>query len=260
MNKLVVVKVGGNVIDDKDALDQFLIDFAQIKGAKILVHGGGKVASEIGKKLGIEPKMIDGRRITDEETLDLVTMVYGGLLNKQIVAQLQAKDCNAVGLTGADGNLLLAQKRPVKNIDYGFAGDVVKENVNVALINSLVAQDLSLVVPALTHDGQGHMLNTNADTMASIIAQALVDQFKVNLTYCFEQIGVLKDLQLQEPFEELNKENTNQYIKEGVIHSGMLPKLKNAFEAKDSGVSEVRIGHFGELNELIASKAGTQII
>ena len=260
MKELVVVKVGGNVIDDNESLDQFLIDFALIRGAKILVHGGGKVASEIGKKLGIKPKMIDGRRVTDEETLDLVTMVYGGLLNKQIVAQLQAKGSKAIGLTGADGNLLLAQKRPVKDIDYGFAGDVLKENVNVALINSLVAQDLSLVVPALTHDGNGHMLNTNADTMASIIAQALADQFKVNLIYCFEQIGVLKDLQSQELFKELNKENTNRYIKESIIHSGMLPKLKNAFDAKDSGVSNVQIGHFSQLNELIASKAGTQII
>ncbi len=260
MKDLYVIKVGGNVIDDEKALNDFLSDFASLEGAKILIHGGGKIATQLGEKMGINQQMVDGRRITDKATLDLVTMVYGGLLNKRIVSLLQAKECNAIGLTGADGNLLKASIRPVGEIDYGFAGDVDKKEVNTGLINTLINQGLSIVIPALTHDGQGHMLNTNADTMAAIIAQALVTEYNVQLIYCFEKIGVLKNVESNEVFDQLSKKNTDQYINEGVIHSGMLPKLKNAFEAKVEGVSAVRIGAYYDLKNLQLGKAGTEIL
>lgn len=259
MKKLNIIKVGGNVIDDETALDQFLIRFAKLEGSKILIHGGGKVASEIGAKLGVEAKMVAGRRITDQDTLDVVTMVYGGLLNKKIVAKLQAVGANVIGLTGADGNLLKAVKRPVRDIDYGFAGDVDPADVNIELVQTLLNQELSLVVPALTHDGEGSMLNTNADTMASVMAQALATSFHIQLIYCFEQLGVLKDMRTKEVFSVLNNKNTERYINEGVIHSGMLPKLKNAFDAKLAGVQQVRIGHFSELDQLMAGQSGTEI-
>lgn len=260
MKELFVIKIGGSIIDETPALDDFLTVFAAIKAPKILIHGGGKIATQIGEKLGIEQKMVDGRRITDEATLDLVTMVYGGLLNKQIVSLLQAKGCNSIGLTGADGNLLKALKRPINEINYGFVGDVDKSNVNTELIESLIDQGLSLVMPALTHDGHGHMLNTNADTMASIIAQAMSLKFGTKLIYCFEQPGVLMDMKNKKVFDRLNLKNTDQYINNGVIHSGMLPKLKNAFEAKSNGVESVRIGAFNDLNELIKDKQGTEIL
>lgn len=260
MKELLVIKIGGHMIDEAQALDDFLTVFAAIKESKILIHGGGKIATQIGEKLGIDQKMVNGRRITDEATLDLVTMVYGGLLNKKIVSLLQAKGCNSIGLTGADGNLLKAVKRPVNEINYGFAGDVDKGNVNIELIETLIDQRLSLVVPALTHDGDGHMLNTNADTMASIIAQAMSLKFGTKLIYCFEQPGVLMDMKNKKVFDRLNLKNTERYINNGVIHSGMLPKLKNAFDAKKHGVGSVRIGACKDLNELIKNNQGTEIL
>ncbi len=252
MKKLSIVKIGGNVIDDNRSLKEFISEFAEMDGAYILVHGGGKVASQIGALMGIEPQMIDGRRITDAETLDLVTMVYGGLTNKKIVAQLQAQGINAIGLTGADGNTLLAHRRPKKEIDYGFVGDISAEGVNIDLIQSLLQQELSPVFCALTHDGKGQMLNTNADTIASVLAVALSEAFEVDLVYCFEQPGVLSDFEKKTVIAELNSSNYAEFKKEGVINSGMIPKLDNAFDALKAGVKTVRIIHFSDLKKNVA--------
>ena len=259
MKVLYIIKIGGELIDDETALSKFLKDFAGVEEAKILVHGGGKIASLIGEKLGVLPQMIDGRRITDAETLKVVTMVYGGLVNKHLVAQLQAFDCNAIGLSGADGNLLTADKRPVKDIDYGFAGDVEPKKVNLHLINTLIDEGMVPVISALTHDGHGHMLNTNADTMASVIAQALADSYVVKLIYCFDKPGVLKDSATETIFPVLTIENTDGYISKGVISAGMLPKLKNAFDAANNNSVEVRLGYHQMLNGLIEGKEGTMI-
>lgn len=256
MNKLTIVKIGGNVIDDPKSLDQFLTDFAQRKAPTILVHGGGKIATEIGNKLGIEAKMVDGRRITDAETLDLVTMVYGGLTNKKIVAQLQAKGFNAIGLTGADGNAILAKKRPVKQIDYGFVGDITSESVNTSFLKSLLNQGVNPVFCALTHNGKGHMLNTNADTIASVLAVAMSGDFEVELSYCFEQPGVLSDFEKKTVIPILEPENYQAYKALSIINSGMIPKLDNAFDALKAGVNSVRIIQFSDLND---PSAGTLI-
>ncbi|HYC85030.1 MAG TPA: acetylglutamate kinase, partial [Chryseosolibacter sp.] len=190
MNKLFIVKIGGNVLDNPDALRKFLEDFAAIKQPKVLVHGGGKIATKLGEQLGIEANYVNGRRITDSETLDLVTMVYGGLVNKQLVAQLQQLGCNAIGLTGADGNLIKATRRPVKDIDYGFVGDIRPDSVNSSLMYFLLRQNTVPVIAPLTH-GDGTMLNTNADTIASVLAVALGKHFDVRLIFCFEKKGVL---------------------------------------------------------------------
>ena len=186
MNKLFIVKIGGNVLDNPDALRKFLEDFAAIKQPKVLVHGGGKIATKLGEQLGIEANYVNGRRITDSETLDLVTMVYGGLVNKQLVAQLQQLGCNAIGLTGADGNLIKATRRPVKDIDYGFVGDIRPDSVNSSLMYFLLRQNTVPVIAPLTH-GDGTMLNTNADTIASVLAVALGKHFDVRLIFCFEK-------------------------------------------------------------------------
>ena len=186
MDKLFIIKIGGNVLDNASELHSFLTDFASIKGRKILIHGGGKIATKLGEQLGIESKYVNGRRITDAETLDLVTMVYGGLVNKQIVAQLQHKGCNAMGVTGADGNLIQATKRPVKDIDYGFVGDIHHENVNRELLSGLLNQNIVPVFAPLTH-ADGNILNTNADTIASVLAVALSVHFHVRLIFCFEK-------------------------------------------------------------------------
>lgn len=260
MEKLVVVKIGGRVIDDKEALDGFLSQFAALEHAKILVHGGGNIASQISEKLGITPQLTDGRRITDEQSLQVVTMVYGGLINKQLVAQLQGARCNALGLTGADGNVVLAKKRPVQQLDYGFVGDVNVEAVDHRLLKQLIESGICPVMAALTHDGEGQLLNTNADTMASVIAQAMAEDFSVQLIYCFEQPGVMLDLDKGLVFESMSKENTNKYINEGKIHSGMLPKLENAFHAKANKIDDVRIGHYSVLRELVDRKKGTEIL
>jgi len=258
--KLAVIKIGGHVIDNPNALRQFLEAFSALKQPKILIHGGGKIASTIGEQMGIAVQMQEGRRITDETTRDLVTMVYGGLLNKKIVAQLQSFNCNAIGLTGADGNLLKAQKRPVKQIDYGFVGDVSADAVNVTFLTDLLTAQMIPVIPALTHDQQGNMLNTNADTIAAVIAQAMQKDFDVQLTYCFEHDGVMLDLDKGEVIHELTEKAAKALHQEGVIHSGMLPKLHNAFAAARSGVV-VRIGHFQQLDELHSSNfKGTSIL
>src|SRR5690606_10722498 len=194
MNKLTVIKIGGNIIDNPDDLKRFLIDFSAIEGAKILVHGGGKIATKLAADLGVEAKMVDGRRITDDQTLDIVTMVYAGLVNKNIVAGLQMHKCNAIGLSGADGNCIQAIKRPVKSIDYGWVGDILKDSVNVDSLSSFLNSGFVPVFSAITHDGNGKLLNTNADTIASSIAVALSSVFESSLIYCFEKKGVLRDV------------------------------------------------------------------
>lgn len=247
MHDLTIVKVGGKVVEDKQSLALLLDLFAQIEGAKILVHGGGRTATDIAAKLGIVSKYVNGRRITDEETLEVVTMVYGGLVNKNIVAQLQARGINACGLTGADLNVIEAKKRPVKDIDYGFAGDVVA--VNNTMLNALLTLDVMPVMAPLTHNKQGVILNTNADTIAAETAKAMSKLYKVKLVYCFEKAGVLKDENDDDSvIANLDKFSYSEYVASGVIAGGMIPKLENAFEAIDAGVSEVIITKFENLN------------
>ena len=240
-DKLSIIKIGGNVVNSPTQLDQFLKDFAVYEGFKILVHGGGKIASEVSASMGLEPKMSGGRRITDEQTLDVVTMVYAGLLNKKIVAKLQGFNCNAIGLSGADGNSIRAHKRVVKDLDYGFAGDV--DAVNSGMIESLLRSGLSPIFCAITHDKKGQLLNTNADTIASELAKGLSDEFDVELLYCFEKDGVLEDVENEASVVEIiDARKYERMKKSGQIAEGMLPKLKNCFEALEIGVSRVVIG------------------
>jgi acetylglutamate kinase len=261
MAKLYVIKIGGNIIDDEKKLSSFLIDFASIPTKKILVHGGGKVATKIGEQLGIESKYADGRRITDAATIDLVTMVYGGLINKKIVAQLQSFSCNAIGITGADANLVPADKRPVNEIDYGFVGDVKSEQLFSKNWNIFLDHDLVPVVAPLTHNGKGQILNTNADTMAQEIAKVLSIDYEVNLIYSFEKTGVLLDV--NDESSVINKLTTDYYNElkgGGKIFAGMIPKLDNAFSALDNGVKKVIIGKAENLQTLISGTSGTTII
>ena len=251
---LKVVKIGGNVVDNLEKLDAFLRDFASLDGPKILVHGGGKIATSIGRALGIEARMIEGRRVTDAETLKVVTMVYGGLVNKNIVAGLQARGVNALGLTGADMDVIRSVKRPVKGIDYGFVGDV--KQVNATLLGDLIAKGVVPVMAPLTHDGEGHMLNTNADTIAGETAKALATLFDVTLVYCFEKKGVLRDENDDDSIiPTINPAEFKQLVADGVIQGGMIPKLENSFEALEAGVSEVVI----TLASAINGQGGTRI-
>jgi acetylglutamate kinase len=253
MNKkeLHIIKIGGNVIDNSENLHHFLKDFTAIDGHKILVHGGGKVATQLSETLGIEAKLVDGRRITDIETLRLVTMVYGGLINKNIVAQLQRFGTNAIGLTGADGNFIRTQKRPVKTIDYGFVGDIVEQSIDPGSINRLLDAGFTPVFCAITHDGEGQLLNTNADTIASALAVALSKLYETTLVYCFEKKGVLKDINDEESLiMEIDPERYEELKKLQIIHSGMLPKLDNAFAAIGCGVKAVIIGKSDDLSRL----------
>jgi acetylglutamate kinase len=256
--KLSVVKIGGNVLDDEQCFMQFIDLFAAIDGAKILVHGGGKLASQLSAQLNIPAQMIEGRRVTDNETLKIITMVYAGYINKNIVAQLQARGCNAIGLSGADGNLIRAHKRTDTNPDYGFAGDV--DVVNSDFVQHLLSAAFTLVIAPVTHDKQGQLLNTNADTIAQEIAQAMSRIFETQLIYCFEKNGVLKNIQddgSSIPF--ITMENKQQLITEGTIHSGMLPKVHNAFVALEKGVHHITIGRWDKLPELIQGISGTTI-
>ena len=255
MESVKIVKIGGNVIDKPDFLQEVLQKFVQLKGNKVLIHGGGAVATQLGEQLGIKANMVNGRRVTDAETLKLVTMVYGGLINKKIVASLQTYHCNAIGLTGADGNLIPAQKRKKGEVDYGFVGDFQVADVNVSLLVSLFSQGVVPVLAPLTHDGQGNMLNTNADTIAAGIAMALGKQYNTQLVYCFEKNGVMMDV--DDPTSVIPVINTHRYgeLKEqGVIAAGMIPKLENAFQALERGVGSVRICHAAELD---VTKSGT---
>lgn len=240
--KLSIIKIGGNVIENKTELAKFLALFASLDGHKILVHGGGKLATQMASKLGIESKMVGGRRITDAETLEVITMVYAGLTNKNIVAQLQFNNCNAIGLSGADGNAVQAHKRPVKDIDYGFAGDV--DGVNSAMISKLLGADLTPIFCAMTHDGNGQLLNTNADTIASELAIGMSELFDTTLYYCFEKKGVLMDVKDEDSvIKHIDSKTYQRLLKDGIIADGMLPKLENCFHALNKNVSKVCIGH-----------------
>ena len=249
--KLYVIKIGGNVIDNSANLHHFLKDFAALDGLKVLVHGGGKVATQISSDLGIEAKMIDGRRVTDIETLRIVTMVYAGLINKNMVAQLQRYGSNAIGLTGADGNFILAKKRPVKTVDYGFVGDLDANSVDAGKLSKLLDAAFTPVFCALTHDGEGQMLNTNADTIASALAVAMSKMYETTLIYCFEKKGVLQDIDDESSLiKEINPKTYEDLKEKNIVSAGMLPKLDNAFAAIKSGVKEVIIGHADELHKL----------
>lgn len=260
MEKLTVIKIGGNVIDNSESLTAFLDDFASVKGPKILVHGGGKIASKLANDLGIKATLVEGRRITDKETLRIVTMVYAGYVNKRIVALLQARNCNALGLSGADGNAILAQKRPVTTIDYGFVGDLKPEAVNTPLLTNLLKNGFTPIFSAITHDGKGQLLNTNADTIASSVAISLSKIYQSSLVYCFEKKGVLKDKDDdQSLIPEIQTDNLTSLQERGIISDGMIPKLHNAFEAIHQGVHEVFIGNSQELSLLHKGKFGTRL-
>ncbi len=238
--KLTVIKVGGKIVEEDATLGRLLNDFSAIQGHKVLVHGGGRSATRIAAQLDIESQMVNGRRITDAETLKVVTMVYGGLVNKNIVAGLQARGVNAIGLTGADMDVIRSVKRPVKDVDYGFVGDV--EHVNSELLADLIHKGIVPVMAPLTHDGQGHMLNTNADTIAGETAKALARHFDVTLIYCFEKKGVLRDENDDDSvIAHINRTEFEHYVAEGVIQGGMIPKLENSFDAINAGVSQVVI-------------------
>jgi acetylglutamate kinase len=259
VSTLYVVKIGGNIIDDEKKLASFLQDFASVKGNKILIHGGGKLATRLAEQLQIPQQMIDGRRITDAETLKIVTMVYAGYINKNVVAQLQARQCNAIGLSGADGNVILAHKREHPVIDFGFAGDV--DAINTSLLRSLIDQQIAVVMAPITHDQKGQLLNTNADTIAQEVAKALGHLYDVQLIYSFEKSGVLLDANDDTTvISTINPGYYQQLKSEQKIFAGMIPKLDNAFAALNSGVKKVIIGKAEQLADLIAGKAGTSIV
>jgi len=260
MDKLYVIKIGGNIIDDEIELSSFLKSFSAIEEKKILVHGGGKIATKIGDKLGIASKYADGRRITDTETIDLVTMVYAGLINKKIVAQLQSLDCNAIGVTGADGNLIPANKRPVNEIDYGFVGDVDTENMLAIHWEELMSAGFTPVVAPITHDGRGQLLNTNADNIAQEIAKVMSRFYDVSLIYSFEKAGVLLDVTDENTvIQNINPVSYKELRTRDKIFAGMIPKLDNAFTALQSGVKKVIIGKAENLSGLIDGSTGTTI-
>ncbi|MBO4613022.1 MAG: acetylglutamate kinase [Bacteroidaceae bacterium] len=239
---LTVLKVGGAVVENQESLAQLIRDFAAIPGPKVLVHGGGRSATALASQLGIETKMVEGRRITDDEMLRVVTMVYGGLVNKNIVAQLQAAGINALGLTGADMDIIRSHRRPLKNgIDYGWVGDV--DCADGPRLATLLQQGITPVIAPLTHDGQGHLLNTNADTMAQTVACALAPQFSVSLRFAFEKRGVMGNPDDPSSFiPHITEQDFQQLRAQGIVSGGMLPKLENAFQAIHQGVSEVLIG------------------
>lgn len=240
MDRLTIIKVGGKVVEDADSLKALLNQFVRITGNKILVHGGGRTATEVATRLGIETEMVDGRRITGQSMLEVVTMVYGGLVNKKVVAQLQARGCNAIGFSGADLNLITARKRPVQDIDYGFVGDV--SDVNSRELRLLLNENVVPVIAPLTHDGKGQLLNTNADTIAAELAAELSSHFSVYLFYCFEKKGVLLNPDDENSvLHELSDQQFIQYQNDNTISAGMIPKLQNGFKAKKHGVKEVLI-------------------
>ncbi len=265
MDKLYVIKIGGNIIDDEAKLASFLKSFATIKAKKLLVHGGGKLATKLAEKLGIQQQLIDGRRITDAETLKIVTMVYAGYINKNIVTQLQANNCNAVGISGADGKAIFAHKRQHPTIDYGFVGDV--DSVNTSFLTTLLKQNDSVVIAPITADTNGQLLNTNADTIAQEVAKAMSKDYDVQLIYSFEKAGVLLDI--NDEASVIKKITPEKYKtlkipssagEEAVISAGMIPKLDNAFAALNSGVAKVIIGKAEELSNLVAGTSGTTIV
>ena len=249
---LNVIKIGGNIVDNPEVLDQFIDVFSKLEGANILVHGGGKIATKISASLGIEAQMIEGRRVTDPETLKVVTMVYAGLVNKNIVSKVQAKNVNAIGLSGADGNAIRSHKRVGSSVDYGLVGDV--DEVNVDFLTKVIEDGLTPIMAPITHDGNGQLLNTNADTIASELAVALSSKYEVQLTYCFELPGVMRDINDENSIvSEISSETYSELKRDGVIVDGMIPKMDNSFNAINKGVDSVRICHALNLN----SKIGT---
>lgn len=251
-----VIKIGGNVVDNPDALARFISDFARIQGPKVLVHGGGKEATRMSAAMGIETKMIDGRRVTDRATLDVVTMVYAGLINKRIVSALQAAGCNAIGLTGADGCAVTAMRRSPEPIDYGYVGDISPYGVNASLITDLCRKGLVPVFCAIMHDGKGTLLNCNADSVASAVAKGLARGADVRLVFCFEKNGVLRDVDDPDSvIAEITAETYPALRAEGVVSKGMIPKIDNALDAVRCGVRSVRICHSDD----VARDCGTVI-
>jgi acetylglutamate kinase len=246
MEKLTLIKVGGQIVEEPETLQKLLSDFAKIEGHKALVHGGGRAATRIATQLGIESQMVNGRRITNKEMLDVVTMVYGGLVNKQIVAGLQALNVNALGLTGADLNYMRSEKRPVKEVDYGFVGDV--KEVDAGILADLIHKNVVPVLAPLTHDKKGNLLNTNADTIAGETAKALAQYFDVTLVFCFEKKGVLRNPDDEDSIiPEITEMAFNQYVADKTIQGGMIPKLENAFDAIHAGVKQVIITKADEI-------------
>jgi acetylglutamate kinase len=242
MEKLSIIKIGGNIIEDESSLHEFLKLFSNLTGKKILVHGGGKKATQMAAKLGIASTMLNGRRITDAATLEVITMVYGGLVNKNIIAKLQSLGINAIGLSGADGNTILSSKRPVKEIDYGFVGDV--KNVDNQAIEVLINHDFTPVFCAITHDGNGQLLNTNADTITSQIAVSMSKNYETSIYYCFELNGVLEDINDKNSvIKHINSKSYSTLLSDGIIADGMLPKLENCFNALKNGVRAVFMGN-----------------
>lgn len=247
--KLRIFKIGGKVIDQEELLFRFLEDLSKVEGRKLLIHGGGKIATSISAKLGIDARMVNGRRITDKDTLDVVLMVYGGLINKRIVAQLQALGVNSLGLSGSDLNVVQAHKRPAEPVDFGFVGDV--DAVNSQALSMLLENGILPVLAPLSHDGNGQMLNTNADTIAAVAAIALSRLYDTELFYCFEKKGVLSDPADEHSVIEKISKNEFAGLKEkGVVSEGMLPKLENSFDSIDKGVSKVIICHFSAIGHI----------
>lgn len=246
MEKLTIIKVGGKIVEESESLRQLLHDFTKIEGKKLLVHGGGRSATKLAERLGIESHMVNGRRITDKQTLEVVTMVYGGLVNKNIVAGLQAEGVDALGLTGADMNIIRSEKRPVTDIDYGYVGDV--KEVNAQALVSLISQGIVPILAPLTHDKQGNILNTNADTIAGETAKALASHFEVTLIFCFEKKGVLMNEEDDNSvIARLDRKRFEDIVKEGVIKGGMIPKLENSFKSLSAGVKRVIITNASEI-------------
>lgn len=246
--KLSIVKIGGNIIEDETSLNAFLELFSNLEGKKILVHGGGKRATHMASKLGIESKMINGRRITDADTLEVITMVYGGLVNKNVVTKLQALNTDAIGLTGADVNSIKSDKRPVKEIDFGFVGDVKEVAHNS--IDKLIQADFTPVFCAITHDGNGQLLNTNADTIASQVAVGMSNLYDTSIYYCFELNGVLRDINDKNSVvRRIDSKVYKELLEQGIIADGMLPKLENCFDALKNGVNNINMGNTSMLTQ-----------
>jgi acetylglutamate kinase len=258
MESLLIIKIGGNIIDDDTRLSLFLKDFAAIEEKKILVHGGGKLATKLADQLNVPQQVVEGRRITDSETLKIVTMVYAGYINKNIVAQLQRHQCNSLGISGPDGNAILAHKRKVADLDYGFAGDI--DQVNTQLIKTLLDQNIAIVLAPITHNGKGQLLNTNADTIAQELSKGMGQEYDVTLVYSFEKSGVLLDVNDENSvIPDITPSSYQQLKSERKVFAGMIPKLDNAFSALNSGVKKVIIGKAEKLNMLISGQSGTTI-
>lgn len=255
---LAIVKIGGNVVNNPRELNLFLKEFAKISTPKILVHGGGREATVLSEAMGLKAKMVDGRRITDSETIKIVTMVYAGLINKRIVSLLQSIDVNAIGLSGCDGDIITSTLRSPEPVDYGFVGDIDPEaGVNVSALTSILSLGMTPVISAITHDGNGTLLNTNADTIATSLAIAMAKTHTVNLVFCFEMPGVLKDPEDKASvISSLSHDSYRDYKSVGIIAGGMIPKLDNAFRAINHGVKNVIIK---QASELTSTHAGTTI-